>query len=97
MNFDTSNWGPASEEEWSEIRERGMLRFMLTTGSIFGILLYAFLVVYHWVFEAQPIEELILTWRAFIQFLLSIVAGIILYGGSLWIMNEWQFKRSQDH
>jgi len=68
---------------WERIRQSGMLRFTLTRGLSFGILLG--LTVY--IFSDAP-----LPW--YILFPLFCLGGL-LWGAAMWFVTMWQYNRAR--
>lgn len=77
-------------EKWEKIRPKGIVKFSLLHGSLYGILLFVVLLVVD-LFK-KPFAD-IFTLQLLIDFGMYLLAGIVLLGPFEWMMGERQYKR----
>jgi len=77
-------------KKWKKVREKGLLRHLMTTGLSFGVLL--FVVLSTWNYFVSDIS-FVSTYDFIIQLLISIIFGGGIYAFFTWFLNEFMYKK----
>lgn len=77
-------------KKWEKVREKGLLRHLISTGLSFGILLFVVLTAFNYFVGEQSFET---TYDFVVQLLISIVFGGGIYAILTWYLNEYLYKK----
>jgi uncharacterized membrane protein YvlD (DUF360 family) len=77
-------------QKWKKVREKGLLRHMISTGLSFGILVFVILSIYTWIVTDQAYKS---TYDFLIQLIISVVIGGGIYALVIWFLNEYMYKK----
>jgi len=77
-------------EKWEKLRTKGIVKFSLLHGGLYGVLLFVVLFVVD-LFK-KPFAD-VFTMQLFIDLGMYVLAGIVLLGPFEWLMGERQYKR----
>jgi hypothetical protein len=77
-------------KKWKKVREKGLLKHLISTGLSFGILLFVILSAFNYFREDQVFET---TYDFVIQLLISIVFGGGIYALLTWFLNEYLYNK----
>lgn len=81
-------------KEWEEIREGGMLQFMLTHGLAFGLLMLVVMSAFE-VYETS-FKEVFLSWSILKLVLVNFIFGIFGYGPCMWILRNRIYRKKRE-
>lgn len=77
-------------KKWEKVREKGLLRHLVTTGLSFGILLFVVLTAWNYFVSEQSFSS---TYEFVVQLLISVVFGGGIYALITWFINEYIYKK----
>ena len=77
-------------KKWKKVREKGLLKHLISTGLSFGILLFVVLTAWNYFVAEQTFET---SYEFIIQLLISIVFGGGIYAILTWFLNEFLYKK----
>lgn len=81
-------------KKWKKVREKGLLKHLISTGLSFGILLFVVLTVWNY-FTTD--ETFTTTYAFIVQLLISIIFGGGIYALLTWFLNEYIYnKKTKD-
>ncbi len=77
-------------KKWEKVREKGLLKHLISTGLSFGILLFVVLTAWNYFVSEQSYET---TYEFLIQLIITIIFGGGLYALITWYLNEYIYKK----
>ena len=77
-------------QKWKKVREKGLLKHLISTGLSFGILLFVILTAYNYFISETTFET---TYDFLIQLTICIVIGGGFYALITWFLNEYLYKK----
>ncbi|TKS57302.1 hypothetical protein [Mesohalobacter halotolerans] len=77
-------------KKWKKVREKGLLRHLITTGLSFGILLFVVLTAWNYFVTDQTFTT---TYDFIVQLLICIVFGGGIYALITWFLNEYIYNK----
>lgn len=77
-------------KKWKKKHDKGLLKYLMTTGLSFGILLFVVLTAWNYFAGDQTFET---TYAFVVQLLISIVFGGGLYAILTWFLNEYLYQK----
>lgn len=77
-------------QKWKKVREKGLLKHMLSTGLSFGVLLFAVLSAYNYFIADRAYSS---TYDFVIQLIICVVIGGGFYAMMTWFLNELVYKK----
>ncbi|MGX1023691.1 hypothetical protein [Flavobacterium sp. CS20] len=77
-------------KKWKKVREKGLKKYLISTGLSFGILLFVVLTAWNYFVSEQAYET---TSIFLVQLVITIVFGGGLYALITWHLNEYIYKK----
>ena len=77
-------------KKWKKVREKGLLKHLISTGLSFGILLFVILTAWNYFISEQSFGT---TYDFVIQLLICIIFGGGIYAIFTWFLNEYLYSK----